>query len=49
MWSGWAVYMADPVRNAGLGLACLYMTVLGFDSITSGTHFDWAAQTDSLE
>jgi iron-regulated transporter 1 len=24
------------VRNAGIGLACLYMTVLGFDSITMG-------------
>jgi len=27
-------YMKHPVRNAGLGLAFLYMTVLGFDSIT---------------
>ena len=26
--------MKHPVRNAGLGLAFLYMTVLGFDSIT---------------
>ena len=26
--------MEHPVRNAGLGLAFLYMTVLGFDSIT---------------
>ena len=24
------------MRNAGIGLACLYMTVLGFDSITIG-------------
>lgn len=24
------------MRNAGVGLACLYMTVLGFDSITTG-------------
>lgn len=24
------------MRNAGIGLACLYMTVLGFDSITMG-------------
>ena len=26
-------------RNAGLGLALLYMTVLGFDNITYGTNF----------
>ena len=26
--------MKHPVRNAGLGLAFLYMTVLGFDNIT---------------
>ena len=31
---GWLAYMKHPVRNAGLGLAFLYMTVLGFDSIT---------------
>ena len=28
--------MTHPVRNAGLGLACLYMTVLGFDNVTYG-------------
>ena len=28
--------MTYPIRNAGLGLACLYMTVLGFDNITYG-------------
>jgi len=33
-WQGWLAYMKHPVRNAGLGLAFLYMTVLGFDSIT---------------
>jgi len=33
-WQGWVTYMKHPVRNAGLGLAFLYMTVLGFDSIT---------------
>lgn len=31
---GWGVYFRHPVRNAGLGLALLYMTVLGFDNIT---------------
>ncbi len=31
---GWRVYFCHPVRNAGLGLAALYMTVLGFDNIT---------------
>ena len=33
---GWKLYMTHPVRNAGLGLACLYMTVLGFDNVTYG-------------
>ncbi len=28
--------MTHPVRNAGIGLAFLYMTVLGFDNITYG-------------
>jgi len=31
---GWTYYFAHKVRNAGLGLAFLYMTVLGFDNIT---------------
>merc|ERR1712110_791098 len=33
---GWKTYLNHPVRNAGLGLAFLFMTVLGFDSITYG-------------
>jgi len=33
---GWKTYLAHPVRNAGLGLAFLFMTVLGFDNITYG-------------
>nr|CAH0102250.1 unnamed protein product [Daphnia galeata] len=32
----WKIYFTHEVRNAGIGLACLYMTVLGFDSITMG-------------
>ena len=35
-WSAWVAFFKHPVRDAGLGLACLYMTVLGFDSITWG-------------
>eukprot|EP00088_Acartia_fossae_P000793 TRINITY_DN10310_c0_g1_i1.p1 TRINITY_DN10310_c0_g1~~TRINITY_DN10310_c0_g1_i1.p1 ORF type:complete len:602 (+),score=157.62 TRINITY_DN10310_c0_g1_i1:114-1919(+) len=31
---GWKKYFTHTVRNAGLGLAFLYMTVLGFDNIT---------------
>ena len=31
---GWKIYWNHPVRNAGIGLALLYMTVLGFDNIT---------------
>jgi len=33
---GWITYFNHPVKFAGLGLACLYMTVLGFDNITYG-------------
>ena len=34
--TGWKSYMNHNVRDAGLGLAFLYMTVLGFDNITYG-------------
>lgn len=33
---GWISYYNQPVFLAGLGLAFLYMTVLGFDCITTG-------------
>ncbi|XP_053453091.1 solute carrier family 40 member 1 [Nycticebus coucang] len=33
---GWVSYYNQPVFLAGLGLAFLYMTVLGFDCITTG-------------
>ena len=33
---GWKTYMKYDVAFAGLGLATLYMTVLGFDNITVG-------------
>merc|ERR1712079_67337 len=33
---GWKTSLRHPVRNAGLGLAFLFMTVLGFDNITYG-------------
>jgi len=36
LWKSWAIYFKHEIRNAGLSLACLYMTVLGFDSITTG-------------
>jgi iron-regulated transporter 1 len=32
----WGIYFSHEVRNAGIALAFLYMTVLGFDSITTG-------------
>ena len=35
-FAGWKTYFHHPVRDSGLGLAMLYMTVLGFDSITWG-------------
>lgn len=33
---GWKDYFQHSVRYAGIGLALLYMTVLGFDNITYG-------------
>lgn len=33
---GWVSYYNQPVFLAGMGLAFLYMTVLGFDCITTG-------------
>ena len=33
---GWREYFRHSVRYAGIGLALLYMTVLGFDNITYG-------------
>ncbi|XP_013065016.1 solute carrier family 40 member 1-like isoform X1 [Biomphalaria glabrata] len=36
LYLGWPVYVSYDIRNAGLALACLYMTVLGFDSVTVG-------------
>ncbi|XP_033640075.1 solute carrier family 40 member 1-like [Asterias rubens] len=35
-YRGWQVYRSYPVHLAGLGMAFLYMTVMGFDSITNG-------------
>jgi len=36
LWKSWRLYLSHDVRYAGLSLACLYLTVLGFDSITVG-------------
>merc|ERR1719239_1079832 len=33
---GWRTYMSYKVWLSGLALACLYMTVLGFDTVTIG-------------
>lgn len=33
---GWRIYINQTFVFAGLGLATLYMTVLGFDNITTG-------------
>lgn len=38
LYRGWRTYMQYNVALAGLALACLYMTVLGFDNITVGKH-----------
>ncbi|OWF35570.1 solute carrier family 40 member 1-like isoform X2 [Mizuhopecten yessoensis] len=36
LYRGWSTYMKYNVAFAGLGLSMLYMTVLGFDNITTG-------------
>lgn len=36
LWLGWKVYMRQSVVMAGISLALLYMTVLGFDGVTTG-------------
>ena len=36
LYTGWRTYARQKVVFAGLALATLYMTVLGFDSITIG-------------
>ncbi|XP_076326811.1 ferroportin-like isoform X4 [Tachypleus tridentatus] len=36
LFGGWKIYFSHEVCPAGLGLAFLFMTVLGFDSITIG-------------
>ena len=35
-FNGLKLYITYPTFTAGFGLACLYMTVLGFDNITYG-------------
>ena len=39
LYTGWRTYARQRVVFAGLALATLYMTVLGFDSITIGRCF----------
>ncbi|XP_046326044.2 solute carrier family 40 member 1-like [Haliotis rufescens] len=39
IYTGWKTFMQYNVANAGLGLAMMYLTVLGFDSVTSGYAF----------
>ena len=34
--TGWRVYAKQKVALAGIGLSCLYMTVLGFHTVTIG-------------
>ena len=35
-WIGWHIYFKQPVALAGTSLACLYLTVLGFSSVSTG-------------
>lgn len=38
-WGAWLAYMRHPVRDAGLGLSLLFMTVLAFDNYSRGEFF----------
>ena len=38
-WGAWILYMKHPIRDAGLGLALLFMTVLAFDNYSRGKWF----------
>jgi len=35
-WIGWRIYFKQPIALAGTSLACLYLTVLGFSSVSTG-------------
>jgi iron-regulated transporter 1 len=35
----WLMYFRHPMRMAGIGLALVYMTVIGLDAVTTGTDF----------
>ncbi len=37
---GWKSYLGRDIKLAGIAVASVYMSVLGFDSITSGKKFD---------
>lgn len=39
-WGAWRAYMNHPVRDAGLALALLFMTVLAFDNYSRGKKND---------
>jgi hypothetical protein len=39
----WLMYSKHPIRMAGIALSLLYMTVMGFDAVTTGTDFLFSA------
>jgi len=36
-WKGWRMYFRHSIHFAGISFALLFMTVMGFDNITTGT------------
>lgn len=48
LYRGWPVYASYNVLHAGIALACLYMTVLGFDSVTIGNIFIIMCKDDHI-
>ncbi|XP_069471732.1 ferroportin-like [Ambystoma mexicanum] len=46
--NAWVSYYKQPIFLAGMGLAFLYMTVLGFDSITTGYAYNQGLSSSVL-
>ena len=46
--NGWSIYIKQDVALAGLGLACLYLTVLGFSGVTATFFLTQGLTTDYI-
>ena len=46
--NGWSVYIKQDIALAGVGLACLYLTVLGFSGVTTTFFLTQGLTTDYI-